>query len=646
MWLMNLFQRKGRSNLILIQVLVLLIMVLGVVFSSELKVLEGPASMESSVSGLLLKADDYATFQASPLQLGQLAYEPTFFKKDIDLYRSTKDGLPSSGTIAVKLSWPNDDSTKDILYLAGVRASTFTIFNQDGSLLYKYQVPPFTKFYTSSLSELYLEPTGSEVYMLMSYEKGVTSLGFIQQPILFKDGYALMDLSLKYQNRNAIALSLFILATMLVVVSIFLPNEESKKVINAISFFLVCFSTWILTDLARDNFLIQRTAPLIPPVFLLMVFSLSKNLMVPAFVYMNGFLLEKSQTKKINRWLLLLTLLAAFSESVLEFIRLFYWSDLLLTFKIYTFTLVDLLISLGSLGLFVLSFWDAYKGSRRSMVLCVGLSICLSTFIVSQTTGLLISHWGVIFLLTSIVFILTDKHNTTQQEIAVYTKALLKKNNETEGLNQELDHTQTELMLRMGSLVDLRCHETSVHVHRVSEYVRLIGKKIGLNDKEVEQIAKASTLHDIGKVGTPDAILNSAAKLSPEEFEEMKRHAKMGFEILNGSVIEMLDIAAIIAQTHHEKYDGTGYPEGLIGDDIPLQGRIVAAADVLDALLSTRVYKEPWTLAQAIAYFEEEKGKHFDPQIAQVVIDSRDEVERIIQTLPYAEKSSSTDSIV
>ncbi len=649
MWLINQLRTKCRSNLLLILMLILLIFILGVVFSTELKVLKSPNSIEASVSATLLTTGDYSTFQASPTQLNQLIYDPNFFKNDIDLYRYTTDGLPPSGTVAVKLTWPDDYSNKEVLCLEGVRASNFTIFNKDGSLLYQYHVAPLTKFYTSSLSELYIEPTDSEVYMLLAYEKGVTSLGFIQHPKLFKDGYSLMDLSLKYQNRNAIALSLLILATMLLIVSIFLPNAASKKIINAVAFFLICFNIWILTDLARDNFLIQRTAPFIPPALLLVVFSLSKNFMVPTFVYMNGFLLEKPQTKKINHWLLRLTLVTAVSETVPEFIRLFYWNDFLLTFKMYTFTVVDLLISLGSLSLFILSLYDAYKGSRRSIVLCVGLSICLSTFIISQTTGLLISHWGIIFLLTSIVFIMTDKFNDTQRENAVYTRAILRKNHETERLNQELDHTQTELMLRMGSLVDLRCHETSVHVHRVSEYVRLIGKKIGLPDRDVERIAKASTLHDIGKVGTPDAILNSAAKLSAEEFDVMKRHATMGFEILNGSFIEMLDIAAIIAQTHHEKYNGLGYPEGLSGDEIPLEGRIVAAADVLDALLSTRVYKEPWSLEQAITYFEAEKGKHFDPKIAQVVIDSQRDIQNIINNLPYQEtvfpSSDKTSSI-
>ncbi len=626
--------KQFRINLVLFLMLALSLIILGFLFSTEFKATANPKSSQTSIAASLLDNPEQSLLNIAPATFKNLSYNPNFFSKN-HFYHYTDSEIPDAGILSVKLTWPSEFSDNAILYLKGISAENFAIFNKDGSLLYQYELKPFTKNYTEILSELYLEPSDSEVYILMTYNKSTSYVGFRDYPTLYKEGTALMDLTVKYQNRQAIALSLLILATMLILLSIFLPNPESKQTFNAIIFFLFCFNIWIFTDLHRNNYLIQKSFPQVEPSILLILFILSKNFMTPAFVYMNGFLLEKIRSKQINYGILIMTLIAAFSEAIPDLLRLFYWNDLLLTMGDTAFGAVNLIISLGSFGLLALALYDSYKGSKRSIVLSVGLSVCLLTFFISQTTSILISHWGVMMLLASIVIILTDKFNTTQNENAVYTKVLLQKNKEAELLNLELSHTQTELMLRMGSLVDLRSHETSMHVHRVSEYVRLIGKKLGLDDDSVELIAQASTLHDIGKVGTPDAILNSSTKLTSAEFDEMKRHAAMGYEILNGSVIEILDVAAIIALNHHERHDGSGYPEGLSGEDIPLQGKIVAAADVLDALLSARVYKEAWHLDEALAYFKEEQGKHFDPQIAQAVIDSRSEIQDIIKNLPY-----------
>lgn len=168
---------------------------------------------------------------------------------------------------------------------------------------------------------------------------------------------------------------------------------------------------------------------------------------------------------------------------------------------------------------------------------------------------------------------------------------LTSKNEEMILLNKDLELTQQELLLRLGSTVDLRSKETSNHVQRV---------------------------------GIPDRILDHPGKLSKEDYDAMKQHAVMGFEILNGSYNELMDVAAIIALTHHEKYDGSGYPNGLTGEDIPVYGAIVAVADVFDALFSKRVYKEAWPKEEVIGFFMKERGKHFSPKVVDQLIAVQD----------------------
>lgn len=193
-------------------------------------------------------------------------------------------------------------------------------------------------------------------------------------------------------------------------------------------------------------------------------------------------------------------------------------------------------------------------------------------------------------------------------------------------LNNNLRYTQEELLLRLGSTVDLKSKETSSHVKKVADLTEYIALKMNFSSEEAKTIALASTLHDIGKVGIPDHILNSTNKLTEEEFETMKSHAYMGYEILNGSENILMDYAAIIALSHHERYDGTGYPNQLKGEEIPIIGAIVAAADVMDALLSKRVYKKAWTYDEVYDYFIMQKGKQFNPEIADIVIMNYEEI--------------------
>jgi putative two-component system response regulator len=147
----------------------------------------------------------------------------------------------------------------------------------------------------------------------------------------------------------------------------------------------------------------------------------------------------------------------------------------------------------------------------------------------------------------------------------------------------------------------------------MSNYTRLIAVQLGLPPAEQELLLESSPMHDIGKVGTPDHILLKPGRLTPEEFEIMKQHATIGYEILRDSVSPLLQCAAKLALAHHEKFDGSGYPQGLAGEAIPLHGRIVAVADVFDALTSERPYKKAWTLDAAVDFLKTNAGSHFDP---------------------------------
>lgn len=185
-------------------------------------------------------------------------------------------------------------------------------------------------------------------------------------------------------------------------------------------------------------------------------------------------------------------------------------------------------------------------------------------------------------------------------------------------LKNEIKRTQIEIVDLMGTIGETRSQETGNHVKRVAEYSKLMAIKLGLSEKEAEMIRVASPMHDIGKVGIPDAILNKPGKLTDEEFTQMKKHVEIGYNLLKNSKRAILKVASIVAHEHHEKYDGTGYPRGLRADQIHIYGRITAFADVFDALCSDRVYKKAWPLEKVLDYFKEERGKQFDPLIVDL----------------------------
>lgn len=193
-------------------------------------------------------------------------------------------------------------------------------------------------------------------------------------------------------------------------------------------------------------------------------------------------------------------------------------------------------------------------------------------------------------------------------------------------LNTEIENTEKELIFTLGEISEARSRETSHHVKRVAEYSKVLALMYGLPEKEAEIIRLASPMHDVGKLAIPDSILNKPGKLTAEEFQVMKNHSRIGYEMLKNSNKRLMKSAAIIALEHHEKYNGTGYPYRLSGDEIHIYGRITAIADVFDALDSKRVYKDAWELSDILALFRKERGEHFDPKLVDIFFNNIDKI--------------------
>ncbi|WP_457597367.1 HD-GYP domain-containing protein [Hydrogenimonas sp.] len=193
-------------------------------------------------------------------------------------------------------------------------------------------------------------------------------------------------------------------------------------------------------------------------------------------------------------------------------------------------------------------------------------------------------------------------------------------------LQDRVAASHLKLIDKLSTAAEFKDEETSQHTKRVGELSAMLALAAGWSERRAETMRSAAPMHDIGKIGISDDILLKPGRLTPEEFEEMKRHTVIGYEILKDEENEFLQLAAIIALEHHEKYDGSGYPRGLEGEDISEAGRIVAITDVFDALTSARSYKEPWPLTKAFSFIREHRGTHFDPKLAELFLDMRDEV--------------------
>lgn len=185
---------------------------------------------------------------------------------------------------------------------------------------------------------------------------------------------------------------------------------------------------------------------------------------------------------------------------------------------------------------------------------------------------------------------------------------------------RELENTRLELIRCLGQAAEYKDNETGLHVIRMSHYTRIIAQQLDADSDWVQLVFQAAPMHDVGKIGIPDSILSKPGKLTDEEWRIMRKHPEYGAEIIGNHPSRLLSMAREIALTHHEKWDGTGYPYNLSGEDIPLSGRVVAVADVFDALTTERPYKKAWEVDDAVALIKENSGKHFDPELVDIFV--------------------------
>ncbi|WP_394127490.1 HD domain-containing phosphohydrolase [Vibrio hepatarius] len=209
--------------------------------------------------------------------------------------------------------------------------------------------------------------------------------------------------------------------------------------------------------------------------------------------------------------------------------------------------------------------------------------------------------------------------------IALYDQNLSLANQVRERTAQ-LESSRLEVIQRLGRAAEYKDNETGMHVIRMSHYSKILAQQLDVSERWIELVFQASPMHDIGKIGIPDAVLRKPGKLDKDEWEVMQTHVQIGADIIDNGDSLLLQMAQEIALYHHEKWDGSGYPHGLKGEEIPLSARIVAIADVFDALTSERPYKKAWPTEKAIALLEEEAGAHFDPNLVPIFINQLDQL--------------------
>ncbi len=198
---------------------------------------------------------------------------------------------------------------------------------------------------------------------------------------------------------------------------------------------------------------------------------------------------------------------------------------------------------------------------------------------------------------------------------------------------RELEQTQIEIVDRLCLAAEHRDEDTGNHVRRMGQYCYLLARKAGIPLTESNNLATAATLHDVGKIGVSDTIMLKPARLTPEEMEIMRTHSEIGKNLLSGSRCKLLQTAETIALTHHERWDGTGYPLGLQKFEIPIEGRIAGICDVFDALVSNRPYKKAWPMDRALEEIRSQSGLHFDPELAELFLTLEPDLENILQEL-------------
>lgn len=236
-------------------------------------------------------------------------------------------------------------------------------------------------------------------------------------------------------------------------------------------------------------------------------------------------------------------------------------------------------------------------------------------------------HRGVWDFVTKPIVSFPALENTIKQCLE---RARLKEENEQYRLHleelvmqrtRELERTRLQIIQRLGRAAEYRDNETGMHVIRMSHFSRLLALRAGMSESDAETLMLAAPMHDVGKIGIPDHILLKPGKLTPDEWAIMKTHAQIGAEIIGDDSSDIMRLAALVALTHHEKWDGSGYPHGLVGEAIPLEARIVAIADVFDALTSARPYKAAWSIDAALEYIRSNARTHFDPTLVALFLD-------------------------
>lgn len=208
---------------------------------------------------------------------------------------------------------------------------------------------------------------------------------------------------------------------------------------------------------------------------------------------------------------------------------------------------------------------------------------------------------------------LREQNHLLEIKVAQRTRKIQEKQN-------EINEVQHEAILRLCLAAELRDKETGMHIRRIQEYSALLGRKCGLPEDHVELLYLASAMHDLGKIGIPDGILLKPGKLDPEEWIIMKSHAVIGAQSLANSRFKLIRLAETIARSHHERWDGKGYPEGLTGEKIPLEARIVSIVDSFDAMLSQRPYKKPMPIEEVLGIIRSESGGAYDPAIVNIFL--------------------------
>lgn len=204
---------------------------------------------------------------------------------------------------------------------------------------------------------------------------------------------------------------------------------------------------------------------------------------------------------------------------------------------------------------------------------------------------------------------------------------------------QEIRESRLEIALRLLSASEHRDRETGAHIRRIGLYAAELGRLLGWSEEQVDRMLSAAPMHDIGKIGVPDRILQKEGRLTAAEWKVMRTHTAMGSQILQGSRVPFIEMGARIAACHHEKWDGSGYPAGLKGEEIPLEARITALVDTYDALMNHRHYKEAWPETKVLAYLGEEAGRHFDPGLVEVFLPAADRFRTILETHPDEPKN-------